>query len=287
MDSCRLSFRKARLSAKSSLAHAQRLERELLIQSYSRPVSETGSLHPEDEQKPAVRVRPQRHIPPQYQQSSLTEQDQQTVGASSNVTDALRRTHDLIATELARSEFAHETLTESSAALKQLNESYTSLDTMLASSRDLLGTLLRSQKSDTWYLQTAFYMLLVTGSWLLFRRLLYGPLWWLVLLPLRLIFGAGSSVGSAVMHGVSKPGESGKFKAPQEGHAASVEGLPKRDLPTIAVQEVDEIVKAAKEAEDSEPAPEGDKVDGARNTKKRMWEEGEVGGDGERQRDEL
>lgn len=46
---------------------------------------------------------------------------------------------------------------------------------MLKKSRDLLGTLLRSQKSDTWYLETAFYILLATLAWLLFRRILYGP----------------------------------------------------------------------------------------------------------------
>jgi protein transport protein SEC20 len=57
---------------------------------------------------------------------------------------------------------------------------------MLSSSRNLLGTLLRSQKSDTWYLETAFYVLLSTIIWLIFRRIFYGPLWWLVWLPLKL-----------------------------------------------------------------------------------------------------
>ena len=115
------------------------------------------------------------------------------------MTNALRRTHDIIQAELARSEFAHQTLTESSAALKELNESYSSLDTMLANSRSLLGTLVQSQKSDTWYLQTAVYMLLTTFCWLFFRRILYGPLWWLVWLPLRVLFGVGTTAGGAVM----------------------------------------------------------------------------------------
>jgi len=46
---------------------------------------------------------------------------------------------------------------------------------VLKKSRDLLGTLLRSQKSDTWYLETAFYILIATLAWLIFRRILYGP----------------------------------------------------------------------------------------------------------------
>ncbi|KAF4975896.1 hypothetical protein FZEAL_7369 [Fusarium zealandicum] len=293
LESCRLSFRKARLSAKHSLAQAQRLERELLITSLSQPASETGSLHPDDERA----ARPARHHhhrdAHQNQQSSLTEEDQQTVGASANVTNALRRTHDLIQAELARSEFAHQTLTESSAALKQLNESYGSLDTMLASSRDLLGTLLRSQKSDTWYLQTAFYMLLTTLGWLVFRRLLYGPMWWLLWLPLRLVFGVGSTAGSAVMHarsGVGRADEAG-----QVSQGVPVEGLPDEDLPTAKVgvemeaevlDEVDRIVNVVREADELGNLPEGEGADSARNTKKRMWEEPEVVDQG-RPRDEL
>ncbi|CAF3627995.1 unnamed protein product [Fusarium graminearum] len=289
LEGCRLSFRKARLAAKHSLAQAQRRERELLLTSFSQPASENNSLYPDDEKS----NRPQHHHHhPQQQQSSLTEEDQQTVGASANVTNALRRTHDLIQAELARSEFAHETLTESSAALKQLNESYTDLDSMLASSKDLLGTLLRSQKSDTWYLQTAFYMLGITLGWLLFRRLLYGPMWWLVWLPLRLMFGLGTSAGSAVMHAGSGSGKVEEAGQPSKG--VPVEGLPGDELPTIQVEtgeeaeileEVDKIVNVIRDADELGNIPEGDE-DNVRNPKKRMWEEPEVV-EQERSRDEL
>jgi hypothetical protein len=90
---------------------------------------------------------------------------------------------------------------QSSAALSTLSESYSGLDTLLTSSRNLVGSLLRSQKSDTWYLETAFYILVGTISWLVFRRLLYGPLWWIVWLPFKLIlrslFGVSAAVGIA------------------------------------------------------------------------------------------
>ncbi|CAJ0545898.1 Ff.00g093710.m01.CDS01 [Fusarium sp. VM40] len=289
LDSCRLSFRKARLAAKHSLAQAQRREREILLTSFSQPTSENNSLYPDDEKA----TRPSRHHHhPQQQHSSLTEEDQQTVGASANVTNALRRTHDLIQAELARSEFAHETLAESSAALKQLNESYTSLDTMLANSKDLLGTLLRSQKSDTWYLQTAFYMLATTLGWLLFRRLLYGPMWWLVWLPLRLVFGLGTSAGSAVMHAGSGSGKVEEAGQPSKG--VPVDGLPGDDLPTIKVgtgkeaevlEEVDKIVNVIREADELGNMPEGEEHDTG-NPKKRMWEEPEAVEE-QRPRDEL
>jgi protein transport protein SEC20 len=205
----------------------------------------------------------------------------------------------LIAAELFRSEYAHQTLTESTAALKQLNESYTSMDGMLASSRDLLGTLLRSQKSDTWYLQTAMYMLMVTGAWLLFRRILYGPMWWLVWLPLRIVFGVGSRAGSEVM-GRGAAGESGKAGGVGGDGKASVEGLPSEDLPTARVgqkgpegDDADSMIeKVARVVEDAAEDLAGDDVDAEnqlRNTKKRTWEEPEAASASQdtQQRDEL
>ncbi|KAK1512913.1 hypothetical protein CTAM01_00308 [Colletotrichum tamarilloi] len=232
IKSSRITFRKAQLAARRNLSQAQRLERELLIQSYSQPVSEASSPSLSAQQKPDV-VRHRQVHQTHNNTSSLTEEDKQTVGASGNVTSALRRTHDLIAAELARSEFAHQTLTESSAALAQLDDSYGSLDTMLASSKDLLGTLLRSNKSDTWYLQTALYMLMATGAWLLFRRLLYGPMWWLVWLPLRLVYNLTVGGGGAVVKyaGSGSPSEA---VVVNEGKI-DVEGVPDESLPTIEV----------------------------------------------------
>ncbi|KAK5990652.1 hypothetical protein PT974_08921 [Cladobotryum mycophilum] len=169
LSSYRSALRKARLSAKKSLEHAQRLERELMIQSFVEPVSDPTAPPTVANEEAAPTTIP-RAIPlPRYGQhhhqniqSSISEKDRQTVNASSNLTNALQRTHALMTAELTRSEFAHQMLAESSEALGKLDESYMSLDNMLASSKDLLGTLLRSQKSDTWYLQTARYMLLVT-----------------------------------------------------------------------------------------------------------------------------
>ncbi|OLN88716.1 hypothetical protein CCHL11_01795 [Colletotrichum chlorophyti] len=233
LKSSRITFRKAQLTAKRNLSQAQRLERELLLRSYSQPVSEASSPSL-GAQRPAGAVPDivrHRQVHQTHNTSSLTEEDKQTVGASSNVTSALRRTHDLIAQELARSEFAHQTLTESSAALAQLNDSYGSLDSMLASSRDLLGTLLRSQKSDTWYLQTALYMLMATGAWLLFRRLLYGPLWWLLWLPLRLVFNITVGSGGAVVK-YAGSGKASELALLRDQGKVDVEGLPDESLPT-------------------------------------------------------
>ena len=286
------------------MAQAERLEHELLVQSFSAASSDAGSIPPITSRTPLATSTARAPRFTQQMQSTLSEEDQQNVGASSNYTNALRRTHDLIAAELSRSEFAHQTLTESSNALKQLNEKYDSLDTMLAGSKELLGTLLRSQKSDTWYLQTAMYMLMVTAGWLVFRRLLYGPMWWLVWLPLRLMFGLGTQVGSAVLKERGAPGESGHVDVGQEQNVP-IEGLPKNDLPTVRVgqgqrtededtneilEKVGKIVDAVNEADELGQIPkEGDEVEeAARNTKKRMWEEPEaVVNEDSRPRDEL
>lgn len=87
--------------------------------------------------------------------------------------------------ELQKSEFAHETLQRSTAALDSLNESYSTLDTLLSSSKSLISTLVSSQKSDTWYLETAFWILVYTILWLVFRRIFYGPIRYLFFLPTK------------------------------------------------------------------------------------------------------
>lgn len=264
--SYRLSFRKARLQAKRSLVEAQKLERQLILKSYSAPVPEFEQpAEDEAEATPAEQQQQQtqhNNIHHQHQSRSifqsrggLSEEDQQTVGASSNVTAALRRTHDLIASELGRSEFAHETLTESSAALRQLDDSYGSLDSMLAKSRDLLGTLLRSQKSDTWYLQTAFYMLAVTTAWLVFRRLLYGPIWWLVLFPLRILFGVGSTATRVILPaGKSAPAAKSGAVGGVTDDKVSAKGIPDESLPTAKVDTQEAASPAEKVREAVEEA---------------------------------
>jgi protein transport protein SEC20 len=90
--------------------------------------------------------------------------------------------------ELSRSRFAQETLEQSTAALGDLGEKYSDLNTLLANSKNLVSTLLKSTKSDTWYLETTFYILATTIIWLIFRRWIYGPLTWFIIWPLKLTF---------------------------------------------------------------------------------------------------
>ncbi|RYP28908.1 hypothetical protein DL767_007003 [Monosporascus sp. MG133] len=188
LQSCRSYFRKAQIAAKRNLEAAQRQERELLYASFASPRS--GASSPAAAQAPPLRRK-------QLRSAEMSKEDR-IVGASHDVTLSLRQTHDLMASELSRSEFAHRTLKESTKALAELSESYSNLDTLLSTSRDLLGTLFKSQKTDTWYLETSFYLLLCTIAWLIFRRWMYGPMWWLVWLPLKLLFRGAVGLSKAV-----------------------------------------------------------------------------------------
>ncbi|RKF79135.1 putative sec20 domain-containing protein [Golovinomyces cichoracearum] len=172
-------FRRAQLIAKRRLEAAQREERIILTKSFLE--YEQTSLNA---QSAISELNPKK----ESQKSVFLSKEEKEINASSDVTAALRRTHEMMSNELSRSQFAHETLQESTMALTQLAEKYSSLDTLLLTSKNLLGTLLKSQKSDTWYLETAFYVLLLTICWLVYRRLLHGPIFWLFLYPLKMFF---------------------------------------------------------------------------------------------------
>jgi protein transport protein SEC20 len=229
----------------------------------------------------------------------------------------------MMAAELSRSQFAHDTLKESTTALAQLSETYSTLDTMLSRSRNLLGTLLTSQKSDTWYLETAFYILLTTIAWLVWRRLLYGPTWWILWFLPKMFFkgcfgiltlfgvigGQKAEIGlrpvveqQTVVHNSGTRGP----KITMTGQAApSIQvGGGGKGEPASSHQALAENMseKIGKIIEDSGDVPiydegeegirdgtmEGEEAEDQPNSKKRMWEEEkEVAEAAERAKDEL
>ncbi|OOQ81733.1 syntaxin [Penicillium brasilianum] len=262
-------FRNAQLQAKRNAELAKRKERELLL---------SRSQNSSEKRNPSAKFT----------------QDDLVLNASNDVTAALRRTHHLMQAELSRSQFAHETLEQSTAAISSLSESYTSLDTLLANSRSLANSLLRSQKSDTWYLETAFYILVGTISWLVFRRVLYGPMWWLVWLPfkfaMRFVFAilgavgiskgsnelASSSVASDITATIQQAATAVTRAAVSSGDAWD------NETPDEAQQDriIDKIGRMVEDGKwdgtniDDIPAEEMERQDEIpRNPKKRMYEE--------------
>ncbi|ROW18382.1 hypothetical protein VPNG_00142 [Cytospora leucostoma] len=203
VKSRRASFHKAQLTARRTLESSRRQERELLLQSYtvqaaaaadgSTP-SRSGANSPNPAATASIRRRQtQRHHHNHHHATPGPGYDDPVVAASSDLTLSLRRAHEAVTAELGRSMAVREALAESTGKVRRLGSGYSRVDDMLRSSRDLVGVLLSSSKSDTWYLQTAFYLLAATLGWLVFRRFMYGPLWWLVWFPVRLAFRTGSS----------------------------------------------------------------------------------------------
>lgn len=174
LKTARNNFRRAQVSAKRAADLSKIKERELLFASLQQVSDPSTPTSTSANGSTADLFAGRSQLQKRSQHKQLTK-DELLVAQSSDVTSALRRTTDLLSTELSRSRFAQETFDESTAALKDLGDTYSDLDSVLKKSRDLLGTLLRSQKSDTWYLETAFYILIATLGWLIFRRILYGP----------------------------------------------------------------------------------------------------------------
>ncbi|KAI1339603.1 Sec20-domain-containing protein [Xylariaceae sp. FL0016] len=308
LQSCRKSFRKAQITAKRNLQIAQRQERELLYASFVPPRS--GASSPASATVPTPLAPASRR---KYKDRSEMSKEEQMLHANNDVTQSLRRAHDMMATELSKSDFAQNALKESTAALAQLSENYSSLDTMLSGSQALLRTLLKSQKTDTWYLGTALMILIVTIGWLVFRRLLWGPTWLLIWLPLKLLYKGSMGVASTVglRNSQVNPGSSSVAvdSGPQQVEmnnkgvpTLQVGQPPEQSQETTADESLMEHVGRIVDESNQDPIEGDDKTQGVKedtvlrdrgeeepsNPKKRMMEE-EPGASHEKQRikDEL
>lgn len=173
------------------------------------------------------------------------------------------------------------------------------MDGLLARSRELVGALVTSTKSDTWYLKSAMYVLLGTLGWLVFRRWLYGPLWWVVWLPVRTgwrvgrgvvgrgtggvdVTGTGGGMGGVVVPTV----EVGRGRGGGNREVVRAKGGDTGEEESM-VERVGRMVEdtLTDEGERRNRSEEGVDAEGKPNPMKRMWEEdvdqGEVvGGDG-------
>lgn len=267
LKSCRISFRKAQLTAKENRKMAERRDREALWASFAVPQRSSGTSSPA-----SFSQQPRRNIR-RVNSSELTKEEQE-LNASNDVTESLRRFHDQMASELSRNEFLRQSHQESTAKLQQLNETYSDLNSMISNGANLLKTLYSSEKSDTWYLQTTVYVLAVTIGWLLFRRILWSPFWLLVWLPLKLTFRATMAVSSAV--GLRGKGDE---------NVADLKGLPSHihmdsdGVPTINVGQG--IPKATREAPDPDSMIEkvGRIIDGSKDEAMTPREAGTAQGD--------
>ncbi|ETI26307.1 hypothetical protein G647_03084 [Cladophialophora carrionii CBS 160.54] len=167
LKNARASFRKAQLQAKRTADAEKRKERERLF----------ADRKQDGQAQPRGRATHEK----------LT-QDELALRAAEDVTIALRRVHNQLEGELSVSQFAQQTLEESQQALQTLTTSYAGTTDLLKASRSFVGQLVRSNKSDTWFLKTSFYLLVATIAWLFYRRILYGPMMLFIIWPLRMMW---------------------------------------------------------------------------------------------------
>jgi hypothetical protein len=211
LKNARANFRRAQLQAKRTADSERRKEREQLF----------GERRQGDQAQARGRGTHEK----------LT-QDELAVRAAEDVTIALRRVHNQLQGELSTSQFAQQTLQESQQALETLATSYSGTTDLLKASRGFVGQLVRSNKSDTWFLKTSFYLLAATLIWLVYRRLIYGPMMLFLVWPLKLMWwvtmrsmgvvgmGSGSSAAS-----VSAPVPTLSVVQPQVG----LGGIPQNE----------------------------------------------------------
>lgn len=278
LKSARASFRRAQLQAKRESEMIRRKDREQLFADRKASADQGDSRRRTKHEK-------------------LT-QDEIALRSAEDVTQALRRVHNQLEGELAQSQFAQQTLNESQAALMGLSESYTGTTDLLKSSRGLVNQLVRSSKSDSWYLRSAWWMLVATIVWLFYRRIVYGPSLLLIYYPLRLIWFTLNSIGATILGKSSS--ELGNLAPPKPSLSVSmpIAGMPRQssmrpplsiELPAKGagwnrpreqqqdqteslVEEIDRITGVSSNgAQESEQVTQ-DEQDSGRNTLKRMME---------------
>lgn len=277
LKSARANFRRAQLQAKRESENLKRQNRELLFTGRKESADKGNSRRAAKHEK-------------------LT-QDEIALRSADDVTQALRRIHNQLEGELAQSQFAQQTLNESQDALAGLSESYSGTTDLLKSSRGLVSQLVRTSKSDSWYLLSAWWILMVTIAWLFFRRILYGPSLVLIYYPIRLLWFTLGSIGAMVLGNSST--ELGKIGPPKPSLSVSMPavGIPRQssvrpplsmELPAKGggwhrhpqqqneqtesiVEEIERITGQSSSSAESEQATQEGQNPG-RNTLKRMME---------------
>ena len=187
IDRTRGNFRSAQLEAKRTSEMLKRDERRSLYSPYAREIRINNT---KNNNSNTPKTNPQPTQKRKEGGGGIEKLTQETLiqNTSNDITKALKRTYNIMQTELSKSQFAQETLEQSTAALSSLSDSYGNVGNLLSSTRGLVGSLLRSQKSDTWYLESSFYIIIITIAWLVFHRFLYGPFLLLVWFPGKLFF---------------------------------------------------------------------------------------------------
>lgn len=123
--------------------------------------------------------------------------EERAVGKSEDITQTLRRVHQMATTEVAKSHLNIEELEYSTKQLNELDERYTAVSVLLAGSSKLVRHLEQADKKDRQYMIMALSFLALTFCWVVWRRVLKGPVM-LILWSLAKVLGLAKFFGRIV-----------------------------------------------------------------------------------------
>ncbi|KAK9456029.1 Sec20-domain-containing protein [Dipodascopsis uninucleata] len=176
----RIAFRKAQLASKNASMKLRKNEREQLF-SGRRSAGSMSSTSPSlsDEVMPNKALK-----------------------TAEDATASLKRTHQLLEAEIAKSALSVEVLDESNTLLRKLAKQYTTFDVVLTTSRRVITVLEQADKWDRIYMIASLSFLLVVVLYVLWRRVLRGPF--------RLILWAAIKSGNVMSWAWNQDTGSGK-----------------------------------------------------------------------------
>ncbi|KAK9467028.1 Sec20-domain-containing protein [Lipomyces arxii] len=147
-------FRKSQLKSRKTTIKTQKEERALLFSKAKLPDSESTRAS----------INPSTHPP-----------SSRALHTAEDATASLKRTHQLLEMEIAKSEYSLDVLDESNVKLRKLTEKYTAFDVVLGTSRRVISILEQADKYDRIYMLCSMGFLLIVLLWILWRRVLRGP----------------------------------------------------------------------------------------------------------------
>lgn len=107
---------------------------------------------------------------------------------SRDITQSLKRVHQLASQNVLRGEMHLESLDQSSRDMQMLQQKYTTFDVLLAGSKKLVRHLEQADKQDRILMMASMGFLALVVAWILYRRVLKLPLM-IISWPLLKIFG--------------------------------------------------------------------------------------------------
>lgn len=107
---------------------------------------------------------------------------------SRDITQSLKRVHQLASQNVLRGEMHLESLDQSSRDMQMLQQKYTTFDVLLAGSKKLVRHLEQADKQDRILMMASMGFLALVVAWILYRRVLKLPLM-IISWPLLKLFG--------------------------------------------------------------------------------------------------